>query len=154
MIRDSVIIAEVENFIKRWNNGELLLTPQAKEMIVDYTRDEKNFWGKPKHFKKPLPDYLGYAVTSYQEAREMGFSRYLFDKAYALLDTIQRARAYRVIVDTKQQVTDYEKKIESLKEQNAKLRDLNTRLALENKRLHNLLPPDTKKGDTEVGSVN
>jgi len=148
------IFAEVDDFIKRWNNGELVLTEQANTLLVTYSTGDKNFWGKPKMFKKTLPDYLGWAVATYQYDRELGLSRFLYDTAYTLLDTLQRARAYKAIVDTKQQITDYERQIQNLNEQNAHLRELNRKLADENKRLHNLLPPQTRFGDSEVGDVD
>lgn len=153
MMKNSVILAEVDEFIRRWNCGELVLTDQAQKMEISYSTGEKHFWGKLKISKKPLPDYLGWAITTYQYDRDLGISRFTFKTAYELLDTIQRARAYRAIVDTKQQVTDYEKQIENLKEQNVNLRHLNAKLASENKTLRNLLPPNTKVGDTEVGEV-
>jgi cysteinyl-tRNA synthetase len=153
MMTNSIILAQVDDFIKRWNNGELVLTDQAKDLEITFSIGEKHFWGSPKILKKRLPDYVGWAIARYQYERELGLSRVFLDTAYELLDTIQRARAYRAIVDTKQQITDYEKQIENLKEQNSSLRDLNTKLAMENKRLRNLLPADTRMGDTEVGDV-
>jgi cysteinyl-tRNA synthetase len=153
MLKNSVVLAEVEDFIQKWNCGDLVLTDKAKDMTVTFSLGEKNFFGRLKCYKKTLPDYLGSAVASYQYSREIGYSRILLDKAYELLDTIQRACAFRAIVNTKQQITDYEKQIENLKEQNARLRELNSKLADENKKLHNLLPPNTRVGDTEVGDV-
>jgi hypothetical protein len=154
MIKSSVVIDELDEFVKRWNNGELILTTEAKTMIIDYTvHDIKNLFGKPKKLAKSLPDYLGWAIGAYQYIREEGYSPDLMDMAYQLLDVIQRARAWRLLIDTNQQISDYEKQIELLKEENARLRTLNTKLAEENKKLHNLLPSSTRLGDTEVGDV-
>jgi hypothetical protein len=150
---NSVVLGEVELFVKRWNAGELVLTPQANNMIITYSTDEKNFLGKPKMYKKTLPDYLGFVIATYQELRERGRVIDFLDQAYQLMDTIQRARAFQCIVDKTQQVTDYQQQIENLKKQNSSLRDLNAKLARENKMLRNLLPPNTRVGDTEVGDV-
>jgi len=75
--------------------------------------------------------------------------------AYKVLTLIQRARAFNLIRDTKQQAREYEQEIEQLKERVNNLLKLNNELVLENKRLHNLVPNAKKgKGDTEVGEVS
>lgn len=155
MSKNSVILTEVEEFIRRWNNGELALTDIAKDMIVTYKNfQEKNLWGKPKTFHKPLPDYLGWGISTYQYAREVGYFGNIYQTAYELLDTIQRARAYGAIVDAKQQVSDYQSEIKQLKEQVNSLMKLNDKLAQENKVLHTLASAKTKtKGGGEIGDV-
>jgi len=147
MTEDTRLFSDVEDFVKRWNEGEIILSPKANTMVITFFDEEKNFWGKPKPHKKKLPDYLGWAIAAYQANFNSDSPRVIFSRAYELLDTIQRARAFGLILDTKTKVADYEKQIENLKEQNAKLRELNSKLALENKRLHNLV------GKTEVGDV-
>ena len=145
--RQSVVILEVEDFIKRFNKGELVLSPEAKSMIMS-TPDGKNFLGRPKKKSKSLPDLLGWAIGAYQLHKDN--SPYQLERAYEVLDIIERCRAFGFIRDAKQQAVHYEQEIEQLKQQLASLRELNNKLTLENKRLHNLLGD---LGRSEVGDV-
>jgi hypothetical protein len=148
--RLSVVVAEVEDFIKRFTSGELVLLPEAKTMIVTAT-EGKNFLGRPKKITRNFNDLLGHAIAEYQLQKDVN-PRIRLDSAYTVLDLIQRAHAYGVIRDTKQQAMAYEQEIERLKEQLHACRTLNNKLTQENKTLHNLLP-NAKKDDTEVGDV-
>lgn len=149
--RISVVLTEVEDFITRFKNGELVLTPESKTMTITY-EEGKNWRGKPKTVTKSYCDRLGLAIAKYQYEKDIS-SQTRLSAAYELLDLIQRARAFGVIRDVKQQVFQYEQQIEQLKEQITPLRTLNTKLTEENKYLHNLLP-NAKKGKTEVGDVS
>ena len=152
MERPSVVIAEVEDFIKHYDSGELVLTLEAKKMtfIEDLGR---NFLGLPKKRKRPFPDCLAHAMTAYKLDKDIK-PRSRLESAYDLLDLIQRGRAYGIIRDPKQQAIAYEQEIERLKEQIGNLKNLNDKLTMENKRLHNLVPNKTKgQGDTEIGDV-
>lgn len=150
MERLSVVVTEVEDFIKRFTSGELVLLPEAKMMIVT-TTEGKNFLGRQKKIKRNLNDLLGHAIAKYQHDKDVNPLNHL-GSAYTVLDLIQRAHAYGVIRDVKQQSMAYEQEIERLKEQLYACMALNKKLTQENKRLHNLLP-NAKKGNTEVGDI-
>jgi hypothetical protein len=146
--RPSVVIIEVEDFIKRFTNGELVLSPEAKNMTWTAPIG-KNFLGRPKNVTKRLPDIIGWAVATYQLNKD-AIPRSRLESAYELLDLRQRARAFGLIKNPQQQTRDYEQEIKQLKEQIASLRALNDKLTKENKRLHNLLPIGN---DRDVGDV-
>jgi hypothetical protein len=148
----NVIIAEVDDFVRRFSSGELILVPEARKMIWQGTFGEKNFLGRPKLLKKPLPDMLGYCIAIYQLAQTSNGSHLVLEKAYELLDLVQRIRAYGFIRNPQQQARNYEEEIEQLKERVNSLAELNKRLVLENKRLHNLVD-NNNKGGAEVGEV-
>lgn len=145
--RKSVVISEVEDFIKRFDKGELVLSPEAKNMAI-FKPDGKNFLGRPKTKSRSVPDALGWAIGAYQMNKDN--SPYKLEYAYELLDIIERCRAFGFVRDTKQQAIRYEQDIEQLKQQLASLRDLNSKLTLENKRLHNLVGD---MGRSEIGDV-
>jgi hypothetical protein len=152
MEKQSVVIAEVEDFIKRWTSGELIFIPETRKMTMIYEIG-KNFLGMTKKRTVNFPNEIGAAVATYQLQKDLGNPRARLEMAYEVLALIQRARAFGLISDSKQQARAYETEIEQLKEQIANLRDLNDKLTLENKRLHNLLGPKADTGDTEVGDV-
>lgn len=153
MEKQSAVIAEVEDFIKRWNSGELVFTPEAKKMTITSIVG-KNFLGMTKKRTVNLPNEIGYAIATYQLHKDLGNRVAILDMAYGVLALIQKARVFGIIKDTKQQAKDYEQEIEQLKQQVRSLRELNEKLVKENKYLHNLMPSKTKgKGDTEIGEV-
>jgi hypothetical protein len=151
MSRNSIIISEVEEFITRFKNEELVLSPESKTMTATFD-EGKNWLGKPKRVTKPYCDVLGMVIARYQFQKDLD-SYNQFTEAYRLLDLIQRARAFGIVRDAKKQAIQYEQQIEQLKEQLANLRTLNAKLVEENKYLHNLLPKE-RKGKTEVGDVS
>ena len=151
MERRSVVIAEVEDFIKRFTNRELVLLPEAKTMIVTFSEGEKDFWGRPKKSKGYLNDLLGHAIAEYQLNKDITPQMRL-GSAYLVFDMIQRAHAYGVIRDTKQQAMVYEQEIDQLKKRLDACMTLNKKLTEENKLLRRF-SPITKKGNTEVGEV-
>lgn len=151
-IRPSVVIAEVEDFVKRFSSGELILAPEAKD-YSDIQTIGKNFLGRPKIVKTKLPSALGYYIATYQFQTDIN-PRARLETAYELLAMIQRARAFGIIKDPKQQTKDYEHEIEQLKERINSLIKLNDKLVQENKTLHNFVGHKSKgKGDTEIGDV-
>lgn len=153
MEKQSAVITEVEDFIKRWTSGELIFTPETRKMAITYDVG-KNFLGMTKKRTINLPNEIGYAITDYQLQKDLGNPRAKLEMAYNVLALIQRARAFNLIRDAKQQAREYEQEIEQLKERVNNLLKLNNELVLENKRLHNLVPNAKKgKGDTEVGEV-
>jgi hypothetical protein len=152
MEKQSAVIAEVEDFIKRFDNGILVLSSEGKKATY-WIATEKNWLGRFKKQKQSLPDAIGVAVATYQKHKDME-PRLQLVKAYDLLDIIQVARAHGFVINLKQQARDYEQEIERLKEQIDNLKTLNDKLIAENKRLHNLVPDRTKgRGDTEIGDV-
>jgi hypothetical protein len=151
MESQSVVIAEVEDFIKKFSGGELVLSSEARTMTWS-TRIGKNFLGLQRKIKKSFPDAFGYTIANYQIDRELSPSLRL-KSAYDLLDLIQRARAWGVIKNVKQQAFAYEQEIEKLKEQIANLKSLNEKLTVENKRLHNPVPEKRNNKNTQVGDV-
>jgi hypothetical protein len=154
MEKQSVVITEVEDFIKRWTSGELIFTLETQNMTITYEIG-KNFLGMTKKHTVNLPNNIGYAVATYQLQKDLGNPRARLERAYEVLALIQKARAFNLIRDTKQQAREYEQEIEQLKERVNSLVKLNNELVLENKRLHNLVPNRAKsKGDTEVGDVS
>jgi uncharacterized protein YlxW (UPF0749 family) len=92
-------------------------------------------------------------VATYQFEKDLGNLRVRLESAYKVLSLIQKARAFNLIRDTKQQAREYEQEIEQLKEQIDNLRTLNDKLTIENKRLHNLVGRTNRQGDTEIGDV-
>ncbi len=156
MEKQSVVIAEVEDFIKRWKSGELILTPEIRNATVT-SEEGKNFLGMTKKRTVNLPNEIGYAVATYQLQKDLKNPRETLQIAYEVLALIQRARAFGFISDPKQQAKEYEQEIERLKKQVDNLKTLNEKLTIENKRLHNLLPNKPNKtkgkGDTEIGEV-
>jgi hypothetical protein len=154
MEKQSVVITEVEDFIKRWTSGELIFTPETRNMTITYETG-KNFLGMTKKRTVNLPNEIGDAVATYQLQKDLGNPRTRLERAYEVLALIQKVRAFNRIRDAKQQARESEQEIEQLKERVNSLVRLNNELVLENKRLHNLVPNRTKsKGDTEVGDVS
>ena len=148
-----VVIDEVEDFIKRFTARELVLLPQAQTMLVTFSEGEKDLSGRLKNKKGYLNDLLGHAIAEYQRCKDFALPN-RYDSAFAVFELIQRAHAYGVIRDVKQQTIAYEQEIERLKKQLDDCMTLNQKMALENKRLHNLVPNfDSRKGKTEVGNV-
>jgi hypothetical protein len=140
---------KMSRYMINWNACmHLFLSPEARKMT--WTAEiGKIFLGRPKKMQRCLPDIIGCAIAVYQHNKDVS-PRLRFESASELLDLIQRARAFRVIRNPKQQARAYEQEIEQLKEQINSLTDLNKKLALENKRLHNLVD---NRGDTQVGDV-
>jgi len=145
-----VIINEVEDFLRRWKIGELVLTPASLTMVV-IVEEGKNFFGRPKQHKVNFPNEIGTAISNYQLQKDVGNYRSILQSAYELLTLVQRARTFGVLKDTKLQIKDYEEEIQQLKQRIDYLMKLNEKLLDENKKLHNLLP--NAKGRTEVGDV-
>lgn len=158
--RPSVVITEVEEFLKRYRSGEEVLTSKAEILETTFTTTKKNWLGREVKVQdtKAYCSALGYEIAIYLATKDAHPSG-VWEEAYNLLDLIERARAFGALLNAKQQAFHYEQEIERLKEQVDNLRKLNKDLATENKRLGNLLPDEIKKGknnglgDTEVGDV-
>lgn len=151
----SPIIQEADDFTHKWTTGEIIVDYEmAKTLRFTTQRDETNFLGRPKKHTESFCNVIGYQVAHYQLTRDTGTMRDRYDAAFELMALVQRARAFNAFKDATKQQRDYEQEIESLKERINNLLKLNNELALDNKRLHNLLPNAPKgKGDTEVGEV-
>jgi hypothetical protein len=151
MEKQSVVITEVEDFIRDFENGTQVVSPKGNKM--KYWIQVGTYWfGIPKKKYQSFPDALGNAIADYQKFKEMK-SELQLQSAFHLLDLIQLARAHHLLEDAKQETRNYLQEIEQLKKELADCRKLNNKLAQENKILHNLLPP-SKKGKTQVGDVS
>jgi hypothetical protein len=153
--KPDVVIAEVDEFLKAYKDGEQIITAEAKTMTVTTTTFKKGWFGRLKKVNATTNfcDALGDAIASYQASKEIDY--YLnWGRAYQLLSLIQRARTFGVILNATQRQQNYEQEIQRLKEQIDNLKKLNGKLITENKILHGIANGKTKgKGDTEIGDV-
>jgi hypothetical protein len=151
MEKQNVVVTEVDDFIKHWTSGELIFTPETQNMTITF-KIGKNFLGMIKKHTVNLPNEIGRAVATYQFHKDFRNPQATLESAYHVLVLVQKARAFGLIRDPKQQTREYEQEIEQLKERVNSLTELNNKLALENKRLHNLLGGNSR-GGAEVGDV-
>lgn len=153
MEKQSVVITEVEDFIKRYHSGDLILTPEATKMVMIVPHG-KNILRMTRKVHRNFPDSLAHMIATYQLDKDHN-PRDQVIIAYDLLDVIERGRAWGIIRDQKQQARAYEQEIEQLKERVNILIELNKKLASENKMFHNLLPKAKipKGKNSEVGDV-
>ncbi len=159
MERQSVVIIEVEDFIRRWDAKELVFTPEAKTLTSEFY-DGKNFWRRPKKHYVNFPNEIGQAIAEYKWYKDFQNPALAFKTAFQILAMVQKAYAFGVIKETTQQTRDFEHEIlqlkeelEQCKEQGDRLRNLNGKLTFENKRLHNLVP-DAQRGKKEIGGTD
>jgi|WetSurMetagenome_2_1015567.scaffolds.fasta_scaffold376680_2 hypothetical protein len=149
--RTDVVIAEVEEFLKAYKDGNIILTPEAQKLTTTTTEYRKRWIGISKKVvtSKAFCDSIGAAIAAYQVSKELNY-QLKWENAYTLLDLIQRARAFGAVKDKNQQEKDYLTEIEQLKQRADSLQKLNNKLVAENKRLHNLVP---EKKEWEAGDV-
>jgi hypothetical protein len=151
----STIIQEADDFIDKWTSGEIVVNYERANVLESTTEAGKNFWGKPKKLKHQFCNDLGFLIARYQLHRDIDTAIGRYEAAFNLMMLVQKGWAFGALKDVKQQTRDHEQESERLKEQNDALRKLNDKLAIENKRLRNLLPNvvNKQKGDTEIGDV-
>jgi len=140
--QSSVVIAEVEDFIKRVHNGDLVITPKANKLFLTIPAG-KNVLGLPSKRKYTLADLLGWAMAAYQLHKDFSppssivHERWVDSKlkvtAYEFLDYIERARACGVIKELN--ITN---KLKTCQEQNNQLKERIDKLESECQRLKKL----------------
>jgi hypothetical protein len=136
MDKEKKAITEVEDFIKSLHDGDIVILPEAKKLVFNEVIG-KTTLGRPKKVRKSLADALAYAMAVYQAYRDVYPPSLVIQKAYECLDLIERCRTHGVIKN--QNLTDKLKRLkrvnEQLEQQISSLRELNKRLAKENKEL-------------------
>lgn len=150
MNKQSRVIAEVEDFIKRVHDGDLVISPKAAQMVMILPTGKKRLLGLTSKRKRNLADLLGWAMAAYQFRKDVDSLPSQLQIAYELLDMIERARAYGVIIEK-----NLTNKLKGCLEQNKRLKDkqqkLETellKLTKENVELHKAL--DTFGGRSNV----
>lgn len=153
--QSSAIIQEADDFTHKWTNGEITVNYEKAKSLTITMEEGKNFWGRPKKRVHPFCNDIGTLIARYQVQRDIGTLQEQYIAAFDLMNLVHRGWAFNALKDAKDQQRDYEQEIERLKEQIDTLRKLNDKLAIENKRLRNLLPNAVKKEKegTEVGDV-
>jgi len=141
MNKQSRVIAEVEDFIKRVHDGDLVISPKAAQMVMILPTGKKRLLGLTSKRKRNLADLLGWAMAAYQFRKDVDSLPSQLQIAYEFLDMIERARAYGVIIE--QNLTN---KLKGCVEQNKRLKDNQQKLGTqisklkkENKELHKAL---------------
>ena len=132
---NSAVLDEVEDFIKRFHSGDILITPQAKTIQLEIP--PKALMGAESYEIRTYTDMLGWAIGAYQYYKDRPELGRQLDCAYHLLDFIERGRTHGVIKNLnltiklkecqkenkrlKERAVKLQMKIESLKTQNAEL---------------------------------
>ena len=152
----STVIAEVDDFIKHLDNGDLSIAPKASEIVVTFSTMKKSL-GQTIKKEHSLAEAIAHDITSYQVLKDcicrsqkfgksdpmlnVTLDSRLIDLAYALLGHIKRARVYGVIED--RNITD---KLKESQEQNQRLKEKVDKLEKENQKLHDQLKRFGKVG--------
>jgi hypothetical protein len=176
MKKHDALLSQVEDFIKRIHNGDLIITPEAQKITLTIVVG-KDSLGRPNKEQHSLADLLGSAMFMYQSLKSIAIPRSMLksnpmiqltvnsrreDVALDLQKYIELAYTHSVIKETglAGKFEKLQQENEQLKEQNSNLKNLNTELAQqndklikENKRLHAFAPPDARKGKSEFGGL-
>ena len=145
--KDSRVIAEVEAFIKDFHSGDIVISPNAREVwltipIESANKDSLLF--REKTQKTCLSDLLAWAIASYLYLKDNQVgSQMKLDQAYECLDYIERARAYGLVIP--QKLTS---QLEQYKEENSRLKEQNDKLSRENANQKKLIEEMHKTIDT------
>jgi hypothetical protein len=157
--RPEVVISEVEEFLKAYKSGEEIITQEAQNLTATTTDYKKGWFGRQKKIVEShnFCDAIGEAIAQYQLAKELNY-QLKWEKAYALLDLIQRARVFGVLRNLKQQQRHSEEETLRLREELDNLKRQYDEVIEENKIMHNVVDANTdnkskRKGNTEVGDV-
>jgi transcriptional regulator with PAS, ATPase and Fis domain len=142
MEKESSVIVQVEDFIKRIHDGDLVVTDEAKTLTLNLQVD-KVMGIRSMKCLGTLADLLGKAMACYQFHRDdkSVFSVIRTESAYDLLNLIERARAYNVIkeVNVTNKLTECQEQNQRLKDNQQKLETEILRLKRENEELHKAL---------------
>jgi hypothetical protein len=128
----SCVIAEVENFIKGFHEGDYVISPDARKIeIIDTEQGGKSH---------TVADRLGYAIAKYQCEKDINPSGVLAI-AYQLLDYIERARTHGIIIpqNLSNSLKECQEQNQRLKDNQQKLEMETMRLRVENEELHKAL---------------
>src|SRR4030066_2476985 len=116
--RPEVVLTEAEEFLKSYKAGKEIITKEARNLTATTTVYKKGLFGRQKKVVKtrPFSDAIGEAFAQYQLAKELNY-QYRWQKAYELVDLVQRARVFGVVLSAKQQQRKSEVEILRLKEE-------------------------------------
>jgi len=150
--KTNTVIAEVEDFIKRFHDGDITITPNAMKMKLKMP--SKSFMGVERSEIRTYTDMLGWAIAAYQYYRDNKALGRQLECAYHLLDIIERGRTYGVIknLNLTSKLEKCQKESNQLKEENDKLQKENQRLRQLNEELHKTLGRFGKAGN--IGEVS
>jgi len=95
--KQSTVINEVEEFIKRFHNGDSVVTPDAKNLIFTIPKESK--LGITSTVQRNYADVLGWAIATYQFRKDTSSYHDQLLIAYEVLDDIERGRTQGVIKD-------------------------------------------------------
>jgi len=133
------IFAEVEDFLKRFHDGETVVSPQAKKLTMMIPTGAVP--GVTSTQKRMFADMLGWLIGAYQLHKDDLDQEKRLDYAYALLDYIERGRTFGLIKDL-----NLANKLKECQEQNARLKESAEKLERkilglerENEELHEVL---------------
>lgn len=155
MKKPSLVIPEVDDFIKRVDNGDLIITPEAREIMLTIPAG-KNPWGVSIKEKHSLAELLSCAIGNYQVIKDsvrdvhstrtnpllrQALDSRLIESSDELLCYIKRARIYGVIEDR-----NLTNKLKECQEQNQRLKEKVDKLGKENQKLHEALQKFGKTG--------
>lgn len=146
MKKQGLVVSRVEDFIKRIHDGDLVITYEAKTIMLHRTADKE---GRQEN---SLALLLGNAMSAYQQLKDSSLSSVTKDDpiikvtirsrlknvAQELLECIELAYTYGAIKEVKlnDKIKEYQEQNEQLKNENDKLRNDNLRLTKLNEALH------------------
>jgi len=126
MERQSSVITEVENFIKRFHDGDSVVTPEAKKLVITFP-SKKGILGLESKEQRYYADLLGWAIAAYQLHKDEANSEGRLMMAYQLLDYIERGRTHGVIKDNVKLID----KLKECQEENRELKETKIQLEAE-----------------------
>jgi hypothetical protein len=156
MKKQGLVIAEVDDFIKHVDDGDLIITPEARKIMLTIPTG-KNPLGLSVKEEHSLAELLSCAIGNYQVVKDcvhrfhelktpnplvrQALDSRLSDSADELLRYIKRSRVYGVIEDRNltNKLKEYEKQNLKLKETVTNLETELLKLKQENEELHKAL---------------
>jgi len=146
------VFDEVEDFVKRFHDGDIIITPKAKTLQLEIP--SKTLMEDGAYEIRTYTDMLGWAIAAYQYYRDTPELGRQLECAYHLLDLIERGRAYGVIknLNLTNKLKEYQEQNSQLKEEKDKLQKENQRLKQLNEELHKTLSKFGKAGN--IGDVS
>jgi len=153
MKKQSLVISRVENFIRRIHDGDLVITPKAKNIKLEKVVAQ-GYLGAKKE-QGTLATLMGNCMFEYQSFKDLsatssykddighrlGINRRLDTAARELLECIELGYSHGVFKEQKltSQIKEYQ-------EQNLQLREKVDKLEKENQKLHETLKKFGKAG--------
>jgi len=74
MKEQSIVIGQVEDFIKRIHDGDKVITPEAQKTILTMAVGGEDTFGRPKKEPHSLAILLGSAMSCYQSVKDITVS--------------------------------------------------------------------------------